>query len=73
MTNENCLEGMCCPRCGSEEPFDIVVSKTGRMWDDGSEEVHSDEEWDDGSSIICCTCPHLGIVRDFKTPPLRGG
>jgi len=26
MANENCLEGMMCPKCGQEEKFSIVCS-----------------------------------------------
>jgi hypothetical protein len=33
MANSNCLKGMACPRCGSDEPFEISVRTTSQLWD----------------------------------------
>jgi hypothetical protein len=63
--NENCLEGMRCPKCKALEPFDISVLCTAKVFDDGTEETH-DMEWDDTNACSCPACGFQGLVRDFK-------
>ena len=65
MTNENCLTGIICPKCGSLEPFDIEIRTVTRMFDDGSDSQVGDQEWDAESYIMCCECNHHGTVADF--------
>ena len=67
--NSNCLEGIRCPECGSEEPFNISAQAVFRVCDDGTES-YGDVEWDDNSAIMCLECWHRGKVKAFKT---KGG
>ncbi len=71
MANENCLSGIRCPNCGSEEPFVITVQTLMRMFDDGSD-THGDVDWNEGSGCSCESCKHAGLIRDFRTPPFEG-
>lgn len=64
MPNENCLEGMACPKCQSEGPFHIQVTAMARVSDDGIEETNN-PEWDDASFCMCHDCEHTGDVSDF--------
>jgi hypothetical protein len=70
MPNENCLEGMQCPKCGCEGPFTIGIKTTVLMTDEGSEDdpMGADQEWDDDSYCGCCeeSCPFSGTVKDFR-------
>jgi hypothetical protein len=63
-TNSNCLVGIACPVCGSEEPFRIVAQAMVLMYDNGSEEV-TDIQWDDTDSIECYQCKHWATVAEF--------
>ena len=63
--NSNCLEGMRCPKCGSEEPFFIEVRTQMLMWDEGSD-YHTDLDHDDASFCRCYNCDREGTVADFK-------
>ena len=65
MPNENCLEGIQCPHCGSDEPFEILVTAFMRVTDEGTDDYH-DVDWDDSSRIQCLECRREGCVRDFK-------
>ena len=68
MTNENCLEGMVCPKCGQEEKFSIVCSCVAVWKDDGcdySEDVR-DVEFDGDSNCRCVGCNFSAKVKDFK-------
>ncbi len=65
MANENCLQGMRCPRCGSEEPFIIKISTLMRFFDDGSD-THGDVEWDASSPCTCEACGFTRWVNDFR-------
>ena len=67
MPNSNCLEGFCCPKCGSTAPFDIAVTLIKRMFDDGSEAYgNADEEWCDSSYCKCFKCDLIGTVATFR-------
>ncbi len=67
MPNENCLEGVKCPKCGHEKSFDIMVSAIARVNDGGIDRCE-DYEWDDDSFCACRNCEFQGVVRDFKKP-----
>jgi len=64
MSNENCLEGMVCPSCGSEGPFAIYAESWFLVYDDGIEE-YEDIEWGPSSPCICQECGYDGVVRQF--------
>jgi hypothetical protein len=67
MANVNCLQGMQCPQCGSEEPFRLDVSATVVMWDEGSDpdEGMGDLDWDNDSACRCMACDFAGTVLHF--------
>ena len=65
--NENCLEGMRCPSCGSEGPFTIVVTALSEVSDDGTENF-ADVDWGDGSRIWCQDCEWNGVAVETKLP-----
>lgn len=65
--NENCLEGMRCPSCGSEGPFTIAVNTLSTVSDDGTEDF-TDVEWGDGSRIWCQACEWNGVVVETRLP-----
>lgn len=65
MANRNCLKGMACPRCKSEEPFEIGVETTVQVWDAGAGET-GDLQWDEESDCRCVECGHAGRVADFR-------
>lgn len=66
--NENCLDGMACPRCGAFGPFKIHVTQSGiaEVDDDGTDFVGGDTEWDDDSACHCLSCGHQATVRQFR-------
>jgi len=66
MTNTNCLEGMSCPDCGSEEPFRIQAEVTVKMYDSGSDNVDGDITWSGDNTCTCVECGYLGPVVDFR-------
>lgn len=63
--NENNLDGMKCPECGSYGPFHIMVEHMVCMHDDGSEDIGGHMEWGPTSYIQCPGCLESGIVRYF--------
>lgn len=67
MANENCLDGMQCPQCGSEEPFRIEVITQVTMYDEGSDPWEGgDQYWDKHSYCRCIACDRDGTVNDFR-------
>lgn len=64
--NENCLEGLKCPNCGNEEPFNIVSVATFKVYDDGTDEF-GDVAWDDSSFCECPGCGKHGCLGEFRT------
>jgi hypothetical protein len=68
MANENCLEGLRCPQCGSEEPFRVEVKVMMLIWDDGEDDdsMSAGRNWDDASYCECFECHHTGTVADFR-------
>lgn len=74
MANSNCLEGMRCPKCGSEGPFRIEVRVMAMVHDDGTDLLDGDTEWDKDSSCVCgeSKCEHFGTVEEFTSAPTGG-
>ena len=70
MPNENCLEGMQCPKCGSEYPFRIRAVAWALGFDDGIEETHG-HSWNCGSACLCGDCDYKATVSDFLIPEDR--
>ena len=69
MTNVNCLENVCCPKCGQEDRFKIAATIFCLVTDDGSD-AEGDHEWDDDSPTYCPECGFNGEWKDFrKLPP----
>lgn len=62
--NRNCLEGIRCPKCKSEGPFQIDARATFKVYDDGAHE-HGDVEWSDDSRCVCVDCGREGTVLAF--------
>ena len=63
-TNDNCLAGIQCPKCGSEETFFIVGTAVLEVTDDGVEDFN-DADWEEDSYIRCRACDHQATVKDF--------
>jgi len=68
MANENCLEGVKCPKCEQEDVFKIVGVSTFTVLDDGTD-VHGDVEWDDDSTCTCGGCSWVARLGDFRKGP----
>jgi|GEM_PF-1565052 len=68
MPNENCLQGLQCPKCQSEEPFRIEVCTLVLMYDDGSDYDKRGGEinYNDTSYCECYECAHHATVTDFR-------
>jgi hypothetical protein len=64
--NSNCLEGVRCPKCKVEGPFNIVAEVTVKVFDEGVAEVSGDTDWGDESTIICLGCQHFANVKNFR-------
>ena len=64
MSNENCLAGMRCPKCGSYGSFGISVSGWADVSDDGTGLV-DEIGWDRNSMCQCNACKHTDIVGNF--------
>jgi DNA-directed RNA polymerase subunit RPC12/RpoP len=67
MTNESCLEGIACPKCGNDERVIIAVKTLATVTDDGAEPF-GDMEWDDDSFARCPECDHWGRLGAFRLP-----
>jgi hypothetical protein len=67
MTNENCLAGIKCPKCGNEDRFFIAAMILAEVTDDGADIArNTDMEWDDESYARCPDCGEenaLGVFR----------
>lgn len=73
MTNTNCLENVCCPKCGQEDRFFIRTAMTAEVTDGGAELApfpRGDIEWDRNSATECAECGYLACLKHFrKLPP----
>ena len=65
MTNTNCLEGIACPKCGSEEAFYIETRIEVLVRDSGTEDRGDDYFWSQDHRCRCAAGDHAGLVRDF--------
>ena len=50
--NENCLEGMRCPKCGQADHFNFAVRAYAEVTDEGTGDI-DDIEWNDDSPAGC--------------------
>ena len=67
MTNTNCLQGMRCPKCGSEGPVSVEISAVVLMHDDGFDNsTISDTAWELDSFCQCGQCGFTADVLAFK-------
>lgn len=66
MPNSNCLEGMACPVCGSEGPFEIAYDAVHLVYDYGIHGILSELEFDNASYCGCRGCSHSGVVGNFQ-------
>lgn len=66
--NDNCLEDMQCPCCGSFGDFLIDVTQSGMtdVSDEGTGYINGDIEWGDEDRCICRDCDHEATVGDFR-------
>lgn len=62
--NDNCLEGMQCPKCKSLEPFVVVAKCFALVHDDGISDSWN-YEWGHNAFCECTECNHAGTVKDF--------
>jgi DNA-directed RNA polymerase subunit RPC12/RpoP len=68
MTNENCLEGIRCPKCGNEDRLFIVATILADVTDDGADIArHTDMEWANSSPARCPDCGETGPLSNFHT------
>ena len=68
MTNENCLEGIRCPKCGNEDRFFIVAITLADVTDGGADIAkHTDMEWNDDSHSRCPECGYHAPLKEFRT------
>lgn len=69
--NTNCLDGMACPKCKSEGPFKIWITRCVQIYvsDEGVyDESGGDSEWEEGDTTECLECHHVGTVETFTLP-----
>jgi hypothetical protein len=67
--NENCLEGMACPKCGEFGPLAIVATQAGMLCvsDDGTDFFKDGNvEWEDSARCKCLACDHTATVAEFR-------
>ena len=74
MTNTNCLENVCCPKCGQEDRFVIAANVKVEVTDDGADMASpmygNGFEWDEKSYCRCPECDFEGRLKNFrKLPP----
>lgn len=66
MTNTNVLQGMKCPGCGAEGPFDIEgISIFKEVTDEGTAE-YGDVRFPSLAYIVCCACRRDGTYAEFQ-------
>lgn len=65
--NVNCLHGKRCPKCGSYEPFEVVVSVRVLLYDNGSDDAKDGSiECDDDALAMCYACRYQGKFGEFN-------
>ena len=63
--NDNCLDEMRCPMCGSYGPFYIGITTVVLVEDYGITDEPNDKVWDGSSSCACSECQYPATVADF--------
>jgi hypothetical protein len=67
--NTGALEGMVCPNCKSEGPFEICASCMFTVHDDGTfvcwATSTADLEWPADATCYCPECDHDTVVAQF--------
>ncbi len=69
--NENCLEGIRCPRCGQHGEVHVAAMIWTAVIDNGTDDDLQDDhdtEYDDTSPATCPTCEYEGKWGDFQAP-----
>lgn len=66
MTNQNCLAGVRCPKCGNGDVFHIGCTTYAVVNDEGAQ-AYGDLEWDDESRATCAECHLTGPLKEFRT------
>ena len=64
--NDNCLDGMACPKCNHWDDFVIHISGYAVVTDDGTEDTEGCD-WDADSFCKCRSCGFIGKVKDFRS------
>lgn len=72
LENENCLEGVMCPKCENTDSFRIFAIAPFEVTDDGADYEEGDIEWDGNSRCDCKECGYEALLRDFKTEEDNG-
>lgn len=71
MENENCLNGIQCPKCGNQDRFLIEAMVIAEVTDDGADLASPRDgngfEWNDNSHCRCPECEHFGPLQMFST------
>jgi len=62
--NDNCLDGVQCPRCGNASNFLVEGTAQFRLTDDGAEH-EGDVIYDEDSAVWCEQCHHTAPLRAF--------
>ena len=64
--NTNCLTGIRCPHCGSEDAFYISARVLAYVTDNGAEAAsNASIEWDSDSHAECAECGADGPLGNF--------
>lgn len=67
MANDNCLEGIKCPKCGDEDRFFIESETLFEVTDDGAIPAENcDVNWDNESMTRCAACGHQAKLKCFR-------
>ena len=69
-SNDNCLAGYRCPKCGSQEPFLMDTTCIMKWFDNGTD---ADGKYDQhleiagpGGNTTCCECDHQDTTYSFR-------
>jgi len=69
--NQNQLDNLRCPQCGSFGPFYITVIGTAEVVDEGYDSGDvTDLDWDSSSSCACKNCTFSDMVNGFEDQAL---
>ena len=65
MSNENCLKGIKCPKCGNESKFIIQANAVVTVEDSGVTDAHT-FEWGSDDGCKCAACDFHGELSEFE-------